>query len=296
VATLSLPGQPDEGDNSDVTIVLTDEVPSATPDASEEPTVAQRAVEDNDHRLADFIAHELRNPIGAIQGIARVLRVRNDAISESDRAAALHSVEADAQRALLILEGLLNLARTRRRVGLETAQVPVHGILRKVVTEHHSRNPNRPVALSGDSPLYARADSMGVELALGNLLNNAEKYASRDSEIEISSHQEGNRVTIVVANEGVSLPSERYQKLWDVYSKGPDPDVVVTGSGIGLALCKELVEAMGGRVWAGPRKGGGSSFAITLPGLSESGPPSPAEPQRYRAATESGSDWSANVA
>jgi K+-sensing histidine kinase KdpD len=146
-------------------------------------------------------------------------------------------------------------------------------VLRNVVAGHQRRNPERQVVLTGDSPLYVNADSMGVELALANLLNNAEKYAPPASRIEVASHQEGNRVTVLVINEGVSLPQDRYRRLWDIYTHGPDPDIAVSGSGIGLALCKELVEMMGGRVWAGPREHGGSIFAVTLPAAEEENRP-----------------------
>jgi K+-sensing histidine kinase KdpD len=121
------------------------------------------------------------------------------------------------------------------------------------------------VVLSGDSPTYARGDSLGVELAIGNLLNNAEKYSPRDKEIEVAVHHEGTRATVMVLNEGASLPTERYERLWEIYAKGPSPEVTVSGSGIGLSLCKELIESMGGRVWAGPTRTGGSVFAVTLP-------------------------------
>jgi K+-sensing histidine kinase KdpD len=128
--------------------------------------------------------------------------------------------------------------------------------------------------LSGDSPLFVQANSMAVELALGNLLSNAEKYAPENTDITVSAHQEGNRASIMVLDEGLTLPASRYESLWDIYSKGPDRDTVVTGSGIGLALCKELVEMMGGRVWAGPRRSGGSIFTITLPAVADVSLPS----------------------
>jgi hypothetical protein len=93
----------------------------------------------------------------------------------------------------------------------------------------------------------------------------ARDLAPRGTKIEISFHQEGNRATVLVVNGGTALPPERYRRLWDIYATGPDPEVMVSGSGIGLSLCKELIESMGGRVWAGPAHEGGSVFAVTLP-------------------------------
>jgi signal transduction histidine kinase len=106
-----------------------------------------------------------------------------------------------------------------------------------------------------------------VELAVANLLSNAEKHSPRDQEIDVTFHENGNRATVVVADNGTSLRKELYSSLWDIYYSGPDRDVVVSGSGIGLALCKELVETMGGQVWAGPSPMHGSVFTISLPTL-----------------------------
>jgi len=276
IASLSLMAHDDEAAEAQLTIVLSDEQDEESP----EPDVANHERDEvcsgkNERRLLDYLAHELKSPLGSVKSWSRILRLRFETISHSDRVAALHFIETDAERALLIVEGLLSLAQRRRRPSKEAPLIPLHAVLRNVVAAHQRRNPERKVILSGDSPLYVSADSMGVELALANLLNNAEKYAPPSTSIEVASHQEGNRVTVLVVNEGTSLPVDRYRRLWDIYSRGPDPDIAVSGSGIGLALCKELVEMMGGRVWAGPRDNGGSIFAVTLPTSDEAAPPSP---------------------
>ena len=101
---------------------------------------------------------------------------------------------------------------------------------------------------------------------MGNLLSNAEKYTPRDGEIEIAFQQNGSTASIMVMDRGEGMPPERYRTLWQLYERGAAGDKVdVSGSGIGLALCKELIEGMGGQVWAGPREEGGSVFVLTLP-------------------------------
>jgi signal transduction histidine kinase len=280
IASLSFNNGLEEANQAPLTIVLSDE-------RSEDEAHAQERiqrptpVESSEHRLTDYIAHELKNPIGSIAALARVLRLRYETIPQGERAAALHAIETDAQRALLILEGLLNLAQGRSRPMGEAAPVPLHAILGRVVGAHRRRNPERTILLDGDSPVYACGDSMGLELALSNLLNNAEKYAPRSTQIEIGCYQEGSRATVLVVDHGIALPPERYQRLWDIYARGPDPDIAVSGSGIGLALCKELVMRMGGRVWAGPTQLGGSVFTVTLPTPGDQPPrrpePDPAE-------------------
>ena len=268
MVSLSLQTEMDES-NEALTIVLSEEpVDEAAGSSNSEPHGGPPALYEGDHRLADFIAHELRNPMSAIQGMARVLRVRHDSIPEGDQVATIHSIELEAQRALLILEGLLNLAQRRLQPEHES-QIPLHAVVHRVVTTHRRHNPERVMVLSGDSPIFVKANSIALELALGNLLSNAEKYAPRNTQISVAAHQEGSRASIIVIDEGATLPPSRYQSLWDIYAKGPDRDTIVSGSGIGLALCKELIESMGGRVWAGPRRSGGSIFVITLPAVAD---------------------------
>jgi signal transduction histidine kinase len=262
-ACLSFPdGEDDEA--KALTVVLSQTFsgrPEGSPIAPAAPTVEDAREK---HKLADYIAHELKNPLGAILALSRILRFRGNEIEEDDRAEALQSIEAEAEKSLLIVQGLLRLVEGRTRAENKSDELPLHAILRRVVIDHRRRNPERDVVVSGDSPTYALGDSFGVELAIGNLLNNAEKYSPRDKEIGLEVHQEGNRATIMVLNRGAALPPERYARLWEIYAAGPAPEVAVSGSGIGLSLCKELVESMGGHVWAGPSSAGGSVFAVTL--------------------------------
>ena len=112
--------------------------------------------------------------------------------------------------------------------------------------------------------MFASGDSMWIKLAIANLLSNAEKVTPQKDPIRIELREESDRVIVLVLDHGQVLAPETYETLWQIYSKGVPPGVEVSGFGIGLSLCKELIEAMGGRVWAGPRIGGGGAFAISL--------------------------------
>ncbi len=246
------------GEREDVLVVLSD----SQARQEEGATVGARPIQGT---APDFIAHELRNPLGTIRGLSEILDTRFASLSEDDKHMAIETIRAEADRSLLILEAVLRLAEHKTKGEMDLATVPLHTVVHRVVESHKRRNSHRTVTLSGDSPLFARANSLWVELALSNLISNAEKYTPKDRTIEIAFHQNGSRSTILVMDNGAGLPQERYRALWDLYYRGAHPDLVISGSGIGLALCKELVEGMGGQVWAGPRKSGGSVFALSLP-------------------------------
>jgi signal transduction histidine kinase len=263
-ATLSV--SRNSGETQDILIVLSEgEVAPAAP--AEQAHVAAPIVERDrsESAVADFIAHELRNPLSAILGISQVLEDRAASVTQEERREALETIHSEADKALMILQGLLRLAEARTRDKVDLDSVPLHSVARKVVAAHNKRNPHRFLTLSGDSPLFATANSMWVELALANLLSNAEKYTPRDRRIEVVFHEVGSWATILILDNGAGLRPELYQTLWDIYSRGPEGGVSVGGSGIGLALCKELIESMGGHVWAGPGRSGGSVFALSLP-------------------------------
>jgi len=253
-----------QGERRDVLVALSD---GGQTDAADlllaEQAGAQRAGA-QPNRLVDFIAHELRNPIGTILGFSHILHQRYDMISSADRSSAISTIHAEAERALLILDALLRLAEGRTRTKVEMIDVPVHAVIRRVIEGHRRRNPERVLEVSGDSPIFAKANSLWIELAVGNLLSNAEKYTPRDRPIEVAFHQHGSKATISVLDNGTSLSEQGYAALWNLYAS-PDPNIPVSGSGIGLALCRDLVEGMGGQVWAGARDTGGSVFSLTLP-------------------------------
>jgi signal transduction histidine kinase len=262
IAKLALP-QTGDGERS-FSIVVSDDS-GGSPVSPPVDNAKSAEVETRERqKLADYIAHELKSPLATIHAMSNLLLRRNGLLGELDRAEALESIQTEAERCLLILDALLRLVQSRRMSKVDLMPVPLDAVLRKVVADHERRNPERAMRLSGESVTYVRADRIGIELAMGNLLNNAEKYAPRGTPIQVCIHRGIESASVLVLNEGAALPSERYQLLWEIYSSGPGPEVAVTGSGVGLSLCKELLESMGGRVWAGP-SGQGSAFAISLP-------------------------------
>jgi len=252
--------QSSQGKPVDMLLVLSNEA------GSHEAPAAEPQHTFTEVRLIDYIAHELRNPMGTVLGISRVLEGRYAVLSSADRIEALQTIQDETERALLILSGILKLAEGRTDRKPVATRVPLHTVLHRIVGSHRRQHPQRKLTLTGDTPLFAQGNSLWIELAVGNLLSNAEKYTPHDGEIEIAFQQNGSTASIMVMDRGEGLPPERYRTLWQLYERGAAGKTVdVSGSGIGLALCKELIEGMGGQVWAGPREDGGSVFVLTLP-------------------------------
>ncbi|HEY7270114.1 MAG TPA: HAMP domain-containing sensor histidine kinase [Dehalococcoidia bacterium] len=261
-ATLALPSTTEN--EQELSIVVSQELAAVSnaPPAHMPATPIDGRPENQ--RLADYIAHELKSPMATILAMSGLVLRRWGNMADADRREALECVHTEAERSLLILDALLRLVQARKMDKHDVSAVPMHAVLQRVVADHERRNPERTLKLKGQTPVYVRGDRVGIELAVANLLNNAEKYAPRETAIDVEIYEDVTAVTVLVVNEGRALTAEQYRRLWEIYASGPLPEMSVSGSGIGLSLCKELIETMGGRVWAGPSERG-SAFAITLP-------------------------------
>jgi len=104
-------------------------------------------------------------------------------------------------------------------------------------------------------------DATLIEQVLTNLLENAARLAPRPAEIEVSARIEGGAVCVAVADRGPGLKPEDLEKVFDKFYH----DRSSPGAGLGLAICRAIVKAHGGRIWAENQKGGGAVFLFTLP-------------------------------
>ena len=117
--------------------------------------------------------------------------------------------------------------------------------------------------LPGDLPLLY-CDGTMLERVLVNLLENASKYAGAETRIGISARVAGDALEVRVWDQGPGLPEGKEQLIFEKFSRG-DKESVIPGVGLGLAICRAIVEAHGGRIWAENRPQGGASFYFTLP-------------------------------
>jgi two-component system sensor histidine kinase KdpD len=126
---------------------------------------------------------------------------------------------------------------------------------------------NARIIVNLASPLCeAWLDMVQIVQVLHNLLENALKYSPADSLVEVSAKQDNNHLVIEVADRGVGLPPGEEGHIFDQFYRAPRwRESASPGAGIGLAICRGLVEAHGGQITAANRSGGGAVFGFTLP-------------------------------
>ncbi|HYT37296.1 MAG TPA: ATP-binding protein, partial [Ktedonobacteraceae bacterium] len=109
-------------------------------------------------------------------------------------------------------------------------------------------------------------DYLQIDQVLTNLIENAVRYTPSDSPIEISAHVQGDQMVISIADRGPGIPPADLERVFDKFYRVLGRTAGrPTGSGLGLAVSRGLVEAHGGRIWAENREGGGAVFRFTLP-------------------------------
>jgi len=213
-----------------------------------------------------LISHELRTPVTTIFGNARLLHDRAGRLSDADRDSMISDIWGDAERLLAIIENLLLLTRLESGSSIELEPQVLERVARKVVDAHRDAHPDRRTSLKA-APMRAivEADAGYLELLIGNLLTNAAKYSPSDKPIDVVVRARGDHAEVVVRDRGIGFSEEEMPKLFAAFYRGNEARHMGNGVGIGLTVCRRLVESLGGRIWAAPRKGGGSEFGFSVP-------------------------------
>ena len=217
------------------------------------------------------ISHELRTPITTIFGMSQVLRQRHETMDPETRRQSIADIEGEADRLRRLAEDLLVLSRAEGgRLTLARDPLVIRHVIRQAVEGEAKRWPDHD--FSAEAPLdlpLVLGEELHVGQVLQNLLSNAAKYSPAGSTVEVRATGEVGGVTTRVLDQGEGLPAESTEQLFELFYRAPEAARRASGAGIGLFVCRQLVEGMGGRIWARPRDGGGAEFGFWLPALGE---------------------------
>jgi two-component system, OmpR family, phosphate regulon sensor histidine kinase PhoR len=219
-----------------------------------------------------LVSHELRTPLTSIKGAASTVLRHYNSLDEGTRNELLKDIDEESDRLYRLVENLLDFSRAEAGV-LRLATEPVHlpKLVERVVGEASVRSSGQrfQMSLPADLP-PAEADPMRVEQVLRNLLDNAIKYSPSKGEIRVSAAVEEGMLRISITDQGVGVPQEDQERVFGRFERGIGSDASRPhGVGLGLAICRRLVEAHGGTIWVEPGPGGGSTFSFTLPLVEE---------------------------
>ncbi len=213
-----------------------------------------------------IVSHELRAPVTMIQGGTKLLRDRFDSLSTEDVRGLVFEIAAQALKLRTLVEDLLAFAKTNTGGEIEVEPVDVLPILTALVKAFSEEHPSRPIEAEAPSHLApAMAESTYVKQIIGNLLSNADKYAPPDLPVQLAAWVKGDEFYIDVRDFGPGVPAEELDRIFESFYRSSLTSGQKPGEGLGLTVCKRLIEAMGGRIWAALPEGGGLEVTVTLP-------------------------------
>jgi two-component system sensor histidine kinase KdpD len=215
--------------------------------------------------LLSAVSHDIRTPLSAIVAMTESLSSLLSS-SRSDVNALLQSIRGGALRMGAQVSNLLDMARLHAgRVQLGRQWLPVEEAVGSAIRAmSRTLAPERVrVVLPDDLPVI-NVDPALFERVLCNLLENAAKFTPPQSEIVISASLSGARIAIVFEDEGPGLPPQKEEAIFQMFERG-NRDSPIPGVGLGLAICRAIVEAHGGAIRGENRARRGARFLIELP-------------------------------
>jgi two-component system sensor histidine kinase KdpD len=216
--------------------------------------------------LLNAVSHDLRTPLVSIIGALSSLQEEGMNLDNTARGNLIGVAREEAERLNHLITNLLDVSRVEAgAISISRQPSDVQDLVGAALEQMGSRASARPVKIDVPADLpFVPVDFSLMVLTLVNILDNAFKYSTGDSPIDIKGRQVGQEVHIEIADRGVGIPPQDLSRVFDKFYRIQRPDNVA-GTGLGLSICKGIVEAHGGRIIAENRLGGGTVIRLVLP-------------------------------
>lgn len=216
--------------------------------------------------LLSSVSHDLRTPLAAITGSASSLLADGPNLDAVTRKDLLENIHDEAERLERLVSNLFEMTKLESGAVQLKKELHVPGeIIGSAIARVEDRLKERSLVtqIPPELPLVPM-DALLVEQVLVNLLDNALKYTPEGSALEVSASARDGRLVVEVADRGPGVPAGDLLRLFDKFYRGPQ-DEKRSGAGLGLSICKGVVEIHGGTIEAQNRPGGGAVFRFTIP-------------------------------
>jgi signal transduction histidine kinase len=214
------------------------------------------------------VSHELRTPIGLILLTSTMLVDQDARMDHATRVGFLQDIEAESQKLRELVDNLLDLTRLRSgRIRLNCHLTDMAQLAQETVARLTPQLGDHPTVVEMPAePLIAWADRPRIEQVLRNLIVNAALYSHGGAPITIHGVKRANDVLMGVSDRGIGIAADDLPRIFDRFYRAKNALTQQTrGAGLGLSICKSLVEAHGGQIWAESQQGAGSTFFFAIP-------------------------------
>lgn len=219
------------------------------------------------NKLLSVISHDFRSPLNSLQSMVELIGDGSLTTADIQQMSKLMSEKLNVT--VQLVENMLHWAKSQMDGTVLNAE---HFDLQKVVEENvrlakgHADTKRVHISAQVVTPAIAFADKATVDIVIRNLMNNAIKFSRAGDRLSLSVVDQEKFVKVTVQDTGTGIPTEKHSKLFDGITGFTTPGTSnEKGTGLGLPLCKELVEKNGGTIWFESEPGKGSSFMFTIP-------------------------------
>ena len=225
------------------------------------------------------VSHELRTPLAQIRLFADLLETGR-LHDPAQRARSVRIINEESRRLTYLVENILHFSRAQRDASrLSFRPVEVGALVREIVDAFAPLARETEFVVRAERGVVARMDQDAFRQVLLNLLDNAARYGPRRQTVQVGMAVVGFGVHVWVQDQGPGVPREDRARIWEPYRRlDREADAATGGSGIGLAVVRDLVGLHGGRAWVEDAPGGGARFVVEVPGATYAGPPGEGEP------------------
>jgi PAS domain S-box-containing protein len=218
--------------------------------------------------LLSNVSHELRTPLATIKGYSTMLLDYDTKLKRYEKRHCVEFVDKASDRLAELVDQLLDMSRLEAGlIEMEKIPISISRLIQEVTDEAQVRKPGRRLVLDMPKRLpRLNIDVRRIRQVLDNLVDNALKYSGEDTEVVISARRVRRRLLISVTDQGIGIPAEELPRVFGrMYRVQRRLSPGARGAGLGLSICKRLVEAHGGRIWMKSEEGKGTTCFFTLP-------------------------------
>ncbi|QPH38171.1 PAS domain S-box protein [Pedobacter endophyticus] len=219
-------------------------------------------------RKNDFIgmvSHELKTPLTAINGFVQVLQRKAKKDNDSYATVALEKTHSQIRKMTAMINGFLNVSRLESgKLSIEKKPFKLDGLINETIEETYISQSSHDIVVNETCDVEVTADRDKIGNVLSNLLSNGIKYSDNGTTITINCIVTDNQVEVQIKDQGIGIKEKDIDKLFERYYR-VQGDHTISGFGIGLYLCAEIIERHDGKIWVDSVVGQGSTFHFTLP-------------------------------
>jgi len=231
----------------------------------------QRELENMKSEFLSSVSHELRNPLHSAHGFTRLL-LEGEVPDPATRQEFLTTIDKEIERLMGLIDDLLDMSRLEAgRFRIQKQLLPPGDVIQEIAKSYLSIAREKHIKIREDMPSALpeiEIDGNRIKQVIGNLLSNAIKF-SDGGIVTVQSTVSDGVVLVQVTDQGIGIPQEALPHLFERFFRAKDT-MARGGTGLGLYISKQIVEAHGGRIWVESTEGKGSKFSFTLP-LNQSG-------------------------